>query len=84
MVQWFTFFTYLAPFDRNLESPLPIEELPDLTYTDEQWVEIDLPEHSAGLLTSPAWLLRHQTNRGRANRIYSGFYVRNLFLLTVP
>ena len=48
------FFTYLAPFDRNIESPLPIEELPNLNYTDEQWVEIEMPEYSAGLFTSPA------------------------------
>ena len=41
--------------------------------------EIEMPEHPAGLFTSPVWLLRHQTNRGRANRIYGGFYVRNLF-----
>ena len=70
------FFKYLAPFDSNISSPVPIEDLPDLDYTDEEWVELELPDHSAGLFSSSAWLLRHQTNRGRANRLYGGFLCR--------
>lgn len=48
--------------------------LPDLAFEDtDTWVEIELgPEH-AGILTSPAFLLRFQTNRSRANRFYTSF-----------
>lgn len=56
--------------------PLPIrlEVLPDLAFTDkETWVEIPLHEHHAGVLTSPAYLLRFMTNRSRANHFFSTF-----------
>ena len=47
--------------------------IPELDWTDETWVEIALgPEH-AGILTSPAYLLRFQTNRARATRFYDAF-----------
>jgi hypothetical protein len=36
-------------------------------------MQIDLPGDHAGILTSPAWLLRFQTNRGRASQFYSQF-----------
>lgn len=54
--------------------PYPDLPLPDLEYADEDvWMEIELgPEHS-GILTSPAFLLRFQTNRARANRWYTSF-----------
>jgi hypothetical protein len=56
--------------------PVPYREelLPDLDYTDvDTWVEIQLPDGHAGVLTSPAFLLRFQTNRARANRFYDSF-----------
>lgn len=53
------------------------ETLPDLAYTDvDTWVEVRLPEGHAGILTSPAFLLRFQTNRARANRFYDSFLCR--------
>ena len=43
-------------------------------YADEdRWEEIMLPEQHAGLLTHPAYLLRFQTNRARANRFFNAF-----------
>ncbi len=59
---------------RNTPVPLPVEQLPELAYTDvDTWHPILLgPEH-AGLLTSPAFLLRFQTGRARANRFYNAF-----------
>jgi len=48
--------------------------LPELAYTDtDTFVAVDLGSHHAGVLTSPAWLLRFQTNRGRANQFYNSF-----------
>ena len=57
--------------------PYNVDTLPDLHYTQEdEWVEIQLPEDHAGLLTSIAFLLRFQTNRARANRFYNAFLCR--------
>ena len=68
------FFRHIAPFETDdYESPVPIESLPEMDYLDEAWVEVTLEDHHDGVLTAPGWLLRHQTNRGRANRFYSAF-----------
>ena len=56
--------------------PLPFNDylLPNLEWSDEDtWVELDLPKEHAGILTSPAYLLRFQTNRARATRFYDAF-----------
>jgi len=48
--------------------------LPDLKYTDvDTWVSVEREAPHAGLLTLPAYLLRFQTNRGRANRYRIAF-----------
>lgn len=58
-------------------SPYDEDRLPDLDYmgsdTDEGWVEVELGTGHAGVLTSPAYLLRFQTNRARASRFYDAF-----------
>ena len=55
--------------------PLAInpDQTPQLNFLDDEWVEYTLPETHAGLLTHPAFLLRFQTNRARANRFYDAF-----------
>jgi len=56
--------------------PLAVDmaTLPDLDYLDaDTWVEIELPANHAGVLTSPLYLMRFQTNRARANRFYDAF-----------
>lgn len=61
---------------RNTPIPVHLASLPDLeTWQDgaDDWVEIELPSEHAGILTSPAWLMRFQTNRGRANQFYTEF-----------
>ena len=46
----------------------------DLRFDEsDRWVEIELPEQHAGILTSPAYLLRFQTNRARASRFADAF-----------
>ena len=56
--------------------PKPVDEatLPVLPFLEEDvWREVELPEQHAGVLTRPAFLLRFQTNRARANRFYDAF-----------
>ncbi len=66
-----------APFFANFRvEPLSmeVEDLPALEHTDKDtWVEVDLGEHHAGILTSWAYLARFQTNRARATRLYTNF-----------
>jgi hypothetical protein len=55
--------------------PLPVSDytIPPLEWSDDTWVEVSLPQHHAGILTSPAFLMRFQTNRARATRFYDAF-----------
>jgi hypothetical protein len=53
--------------------PVPEEDLPERAFDDLGWAEIELPEQHAGILTSPAYLLRFQTQRARASRFYDAF-----------
>jgi hypothetical protein len=58
---------------QNLHQPAD-GALPDLAYTDgDTWIAIEREEPHAGVLTLPAFLLRFQTNRGRANRYRIAF-----------
>lgn len=51
----------------------PAAQLPEVPFADATLHEVALgPEH-AGVLTSPAYLLRFQTNRARANRYFDAF-----------
>ena len=48
--------------------------LPEMDYHDTQtWLPVSLPNHQSGILTSPAFLLRFQTNRSRANQFWTKF-----------
>ena len=56
--------------------PLAIrdDQIPSLDFTDtDTWIRVDAGSHHAGVLTSPAYLLRFQTNRSRANRFHNAF-----------
>lgn len=49
-------------------------KLPEVPFTQgDTWVEYERGGKHAGLLTMPAYLLRFQTNRGRANRYRIAF-----------
>ena len=63
------------PQDVSLEpAPVDVARLPNLSATaKDTWREIELPDYHAGLLTSPAYLLRFTTNRARANRLFDAF-----------
>jgi len=59
---------------RVLPDPYEGVQIPDIPYTDtENYVPVDLGPTHSGILTSPAFLLRFQTNRSRANRFYTSF-----------
>ncbi len=50
------------------------EELADLDFTDQAtWKPVDRKGLHAGVLTLPAYMLRFQTNRSRANRFRNNF-----------
>lgn len=74
----------LAFFWRNLSEittapaatpvPLPLDSLPDIPFAAvDEWHVIDAGAGHSGVLTSPAFLFRFQTNRARANRFYNAF-----------
>jgi hypothetical protein len=48
-------------------------KLQGLKFTDETWYATERSGSHAGILTLPAYLLRYQTNRGRANRFRIAF-----------
>jgi hypothetical protein len=72
-----TYYRQLAGvYDSVPLTPLAVDvdALPDLGFRDsETWVEIELPAHHSGVLTSPLFLMRFQTLRARANRFYDAF-----------
>lgn len=70
------FFAHLAAFrPEGYGSPVDLADVADIPYTDRtlRAVALAQPDVHAGVLTAPGWLMRHQTNRGRANRFYGGF-----------
>ncbi|MEC7984849.1 MAG: DUF1585 domain-containing protein, partial [Myxococcota bacterium] len=49
-------------------------DLPDLSFEDEDvWVDVPMLPGFSGALTSPAYLIRHATNRNRSNRFMESF-----------
>ena len=70
------YYSYLTSVGNNLLSALPDPGyvLPNLAFSDAQWVPVsaNTPLHS-GILTLPGFLLKLQSNRGRANRFYNAF-----------
>ncbi|MEC9389296.1 MAG: hypothetical protein VX944_04410 [Myxococcota bacterium] len=68
------FYRHLAAFNADdYESPVAADALVDLDPLDPTFHAVPLRDHHDGVLTAPGWLLRHQTNRGRANRFYGAF-----------
>ena len=70
------YWRYLRAFPRMTMDPAPLEvdRLPDLAWEQaDTWVPVEMGPEQAGILTSPAYLLRFQTNRARANRFYNAF-----------
>jgi len=75
------YYKHLTGFTQGIRmEPLSVDvdRLPDIPFSDYYFHEIDLPVDHAGILTSPAFLLRFQTNRARANRFYESFLCSSL------
>lgn len=55
--------------------PDPTSPIPSgLTFPEtERWVDIERTGRHSGVLTTPGYLLRFQSNRGRAHRFYNAF-----------
>ena len=54
--------------------PIPQTQIPIIAYTDDDtWVGVELSSSHAGALSSPAFLLRFQTNRSRASKFSTEF-----------
>lgn len=73
LVHYLRYQSQLPGGVRIAELPVDLDALPDLDWTDPEFVEVDLGEAHAGVFTSPAWLFRFTTNRARANRFYNSF-----------
>jgi hypothetical protein len=75
LVHYFTYLGRQQSFTRTQNVPqLADGELPPLGYLQQDtWVEVEREAPHAGVLTLPAYLLRFQTNRGRANRYRIAF-----------
>lgn len=60
-------------FNKTYNVADPDEEIADKEWTDTTWTEVDRKGLHAGVLTLPAYLLRFQTDRARANRFRIDF-----------
>jgi hypothetical protein len=54
----------------GVDATMPV---PDIAFTDLAWTEAARTGRHAGVLTTPGYLLRFATNRGRAHRFYNAF-----------
>ncbi len=74
MSHYLRYQIHVPRIQRMYPRAIPEGDIPVLPfYAKDQWVEIELPDYHAGVLTDPMFLLRFQTNRARATRFYSGF-----------
>jgi hypothetical protein len=70
------YYRYLVPMAVDpliLYSPVDTSSLPEIPFTDTQWVEVDRGAPHSGILTSLLYLLRFQTSRARASRFWEAF-----------
>lgn len=47
--------------------------IPEMAFTDQTWRRVERGQRHAGILTMPGYLIKFQSNRGRANRFYNAF-----------
>lgn len=58
----------------NEPNPLQQDYLPNLSFDQgDTWVESLAGQHAAGILTTPAYLIRFQTDRARATQFFTKF-----------
>jgi hypothetical protein len=73
LVHFYKYQTRLTSGTSVTPVALDVSRLPDIPFADYNFYPIELPEEHAGILTSPSFLMRFQTNRARANRFFDAF-----------
>ncbi|MBK6686136.1 MAG: DUF1585 domain-containing protein [Deltaproteobacteria bacterium] len=56
-----------------LAGPAQNYPVPDLEFSDQAWTPVTQGTRHAGILSLPGYLLKFQSDRGRANRFYNAF-----------
>lgn len=56
----------------EVDATAPVPASLDFTQQDT-WVDVERTGRHAGILTTPGYLLKYQSNRGRAHRFYNAF-----------
>jgi hypothetical protein len=54
-------------------APVQNYPIPDLAFAEPDWVQVERGRRHAGVLSMPGYLVKFQSNRGRANRFYNAF-----------
>jgi len=74
LVHYWKHWTSLTSGISNTPSPISLGLLPDLAFDEtDTWVKVELDPAHSGVLSSSAYLLRFQTNRGRASQFFTQF-----------
>ena len=74
IVHYWRHWVELTAGIRNAPLPISLTLLPELSFDEiDTWVKVDLDPGHAGVLSSPGFLLRFQTNRGRASQFFTKF-----------
>jgi hypothetical protein len=77
IVHFLRYQYYAAGSTGIIASPRQNYNIPDLTFDQvDTWVKVMRTGNEAGLETMPAYLLKFQSDRGRANRFYNAFFGR--------
>lgn len=70
------YYRYMTPTGQNLlySAPDPNFDVPRISFDQKDtWTKVQRGQRHAGLLTMPAYLIKFQSDRGRANRFYNAF-----------
>jgi uncharacterized protein DUF1585 len=77
IVHYLKYQYFAAGAQGILATPSQSYALPSLTFDQaDTWVKVTRTGNDAGVETMPAYLLRFQSDRGRANRFYNAFFGR--------
>jgi hypothetical protein len=71
---WLRNQTQTGTGDGLIAIPEQNHPVPELDFDEvDTWVEVERGERHAGVLTMPGYLVKFQSDRGRANRFYNAF-----------
>ena len=74
LVHFYTYQTRVPAHVRFNELPVDPDLLPDIPFGEhDTWMEVELGPEQSGILTSPLYLMKFQTRRGRVNRFFNAF-----------